>query len=506
MASTPGNGAVRPEDYATAEYLELLSPVVSRAQEDLPGYPLDEQELGRSIALLLQFMERELGKDAAAGGKRVPKLPVKPLRDFSSDGPLLSLVGAFESFQRDRDWEADDFSSEDAYPKSQCLELIQQVRSVWEAKGFVASPRVFVDPSCGEDYGRLQVIVAALGGAVAASADDQGITHLVLPDDNPPVGAELAPRTLEVRGSQAHVHWQRLPDSYDTWVAAQAAPEPSPEPLPEPTKPWRVYPQYLFDSHQYNEWMNPSDYALKDARGTKRGREEAPEEQEEVPEVTPGAGTELTEGVVKQVVGAPHIYAMDGLARALNLGGGHQGTPLGSSSLRRPPPPSEAEVHRVPAHASWFRWNRINDIERRANPEFFNGRSARKTPRAYKDMRDCIINLFRNDPSRRLTFTECRSKIAADVTSVLRLWGFLDHWGIINFLPDNTSSSAPLLLRSAAAAAAPESRTRRPPGRIKDPPDAPSHPEPLCHEPGLFSRRRKGRGNRERRSHSPPSF
>ena len=37
-------------------------------------------------------------------------------------------------------------------------------------------------------------------------------------------------------------------------------------------------------------------------------------------------------------------------------------------------------VHLIAAHAAWFDWERIADVERSSLPEFFDGRSSEKTP------------------------------------------------------------------------------------------------------------------------------
>lgn len=60
-------------------------------------------------------------------------------------------------------------------------------------------------------------------------------------------------------------------------------------------------------------------------------------------------------------------------------------------------------------------------------------------------MRDFIINLFRQNKTRKLTFNECRQKLASDVSCIYRLWSFLDHWGLINFMPDWKDSDPTVL-------------------------------------------------------------
>lgn len=81
-----------------------------------------------------------------------------------------------------------------------------------------------------------------------------------------------------------------------------------------------------------------------------------------------------------------------------------QASPPRDSVLSGPEPQSgpsvKKEMYRVPAYACWFNWNKINDLERQLVPEFFNGRSASKTPKTYKDYRAFIINKYRENPER----------------------------------------------------------------------------------------------------------
>lgn len=75
---------------------------------------------------------------------------------------------------------------------------------------------------------------------------------------------------------------------------------------------------------------------------------------------------------------------------------------------------------------------KIHNIERRALSEFFDGKSISKTPKIYKDYRDFIINKYRENMQRTLTFTEVRRMLIGDVNALRRVFDFLDHWGLIN--------------------------------------------------------------------------
>ncbi|KAB2000190.1 hypothetical protein ES319_D12G215400v1 [Gossypium barbadense] len=99
----------------------------------------------------------------------------------------------------------------------------------------------------------------------------------------------------------------------------------------------------------------------------------------------------------------------------------------------RPEEP-ELDLYTIPSYSSWFAWNDIHETERQALKEFFEGSSISRTPKIYKEYRDFIINKYREDPSRRLTFTEIRKSLIGDVTLLHKVFRFLETWGLINFL------------------------------------------------------------------------
>ena len=87
----------------------------------------------------------------------------------------------------------------------------------------------------------------------------------------------------------------------------------------------------------------------------------------------------------------------------------------------------------IPSYAAWFDMTQTHPIERKSLPEFFNGRNRSKTPAVYKDWRDFMINCYRLKPDEYLTFTACRRNLAGDVCAILRVHGFLEQWGLINY-------------------------------------------------------------------------
>lgn len=93
----------------------------------------------------------------------------------------------------------------------------------------------------------------------------------------------------------------------------------------------------------------------------------------------------------------------------------------------------------IPSFAAWFKFSEIHDIEKRSIPDFFDESSRFKTPKAYKDARNFMINTYRLSPYEYLTMTAVRRNIAMDVASIVKIHAFLEKWGLINYQIDPRS-------------------------------------------------------------------
>ncbi|KAL6584362.1 hypothetical protein OROMI_003651 [Orobanche minor] len=91
------------------------------------------------------------------------------------------------------------------------------------------------------------------------------------------------------------------------------------------------------------------------------------------------------------------------------------------------------ELYTIPSYSNWFAWNNIHEVERFSLREFFDGSSVTRSPRIYKEYRDFIISKYREDTFRKLTFTEVRKSLVGDVSVLLKVFTFLEKWGLINF-------------------------------------------------------------------------
>ncbi|XP_067385947.1 SWI/SNF complex subunit SMARCC2 isoform X2 [Emydura macquarii macquarii] len=98
----------------------------------------------------------------------------------------------------------------------------------------------------------------------------------------------------------------------------------------------------------------------------------------------------------------------------------------------------------IPSYAAWFDYNSVHAIERRALPEFFNGKNKSKTPEIYLAYRNFMIDTYRLNPQEYLTSTACRRNLAGDVCAIMRVHAFLEQWGLINYQVDADSRPTPM--------------------------------------------------------------
>lgn len=90
----------------------------------------------------------------------------------------------------------------------------------------------------------------------------------------------------------------------------------------------------------------------------------------------------------------------------------------------------------VPSYSSWFDYNAVHSIEKRALPEFFNGKNRSKSPEIFLSYRNFMIDTYRLNPTEYLTSTACRRNLAGDVCAIMRVHAFLEQWGLINYQVD----------------------------------------------------------------------
>ena len=133
----------------------------------------------------------------------------------------------------------------------------------------------------------------------------------------------------------------------------------------------------------------------------------------------------------------------------------HSPAPLKDDIFKEPLKIPDAEPHDenlteqthhviIPSYASWFDYNSIHAIERRALPEFFNGKNKSKSPEIYMASRNFMIDAYRLNPTEYLTATAARRNLAGDVCAIMRVHAFLEQWGLINYQVDADARPMPM--------------------------------------------------------------
>ncbi|PSC72177.1 swi snf complex [Micractinium conductrix] len=450
------NGSVQQERFADADYLASLEPLAARLNSELPGGPkFDRKALAQLFAGLMQFMEDALGVNSMY--RTFTRLPAQLLLDPSPEGPLWLVAAACVQHIKTRNLKRIDWLAPNA--RKENIELFGRIRAELLRGGYIRTPVVFVHPSCGtaEEREKLQEAVRTLKGEVA---QEQGniVSHVVHPagEAGDAGGGQRYARTLEVKGAQARLHWLYLPDSYDEWVPAAAAPMPA-EPPRRPRGPWHLTVRWLLDSEKFNEWMNEADYvaeaaAAEEAKRKREGDDEpsrkpkAARQAGPLPEIQAGAGRVVAEGVVQQKVVQPNRKAME-VASAVDISQGQraEGVLMPHAAVQVAPEQQGAagaangeqqeegeEAYLVPACAAWFRWDAIAEVEEAHFKDFLAADPA--NAERYREYRNAMVNKYREDQSRELSFTEARRALVGDVNLLRRIWKFLASWQLINFL------------------------------------------------------------------------
>ncbi|TKS71622.1 SWI/SNF complex subunit SMARCC2 BRG1-associated factor 170 [Collichthys lucidus] len=91
-----------------------------------------------------------------------------------------------------------------------------------------------------------------------------------------------------------------------------------------------------------------------------------------------------------------------------------KGEPVKGSDLHEDNVTEQTHHIIIPSYAAWFDYNSVHAIERRALPEFFNGKNKSKTPEIYLAYRNFMIDTYRLNPQEYLTSTACRRNLAGD--------------------------------------------------------------------------------------------
>ncbi|XP_037119213.1 SWI/SNF complex subunit SMARCC1b [Syngnathus acus] len=450
------------------------------------------QALAAVTLQLLQFQED-------AFGRRVPnpprnKLPTQCFMDFRPGGGLCHILGSAYKFKSEQGWRRFDLQNPSRNERN--VEMFDMIERTLFQQNCLSHPVVYLDPSLDQELAsRISGVVTKHQGTL--SVDRSLASHHIYPL---PSATEEDEWMRPVMRKQSHilVHWGMHPDSYDSWLPSSDVIGDVEDP-PHPEKPWRVHAGYVLDTDVFNEWMNEEDYCVnernlplvlrprirlredQDMKSTpfkKRRRSPSPlstdarkkgkkgrrrGQQEEEPE----------EDLTKDMEDPTPVPNMEEivLPKIVNFKKDSENTPVKGGIMAdlddqeddftgRDDDEGRVEIPRllegednvteqthhiiIPSYTSWFNNNSIHAIEKRALPEFFNGKNKSKSPEVYLAYRNFMIDTYRLNPQEYLSSTSCRRNLTGDVCSILRLHAFLEQWGLINYQVDAESRPLPM--------------------------------------------------------------
>uniref|UniRef100_A0A673MX82 SWI/SNF related, matrix associated, actin dependent regulator of chromatin, subfamily c, member 1a n=1 Tax=Sinocyclocheilus rhinocerous TaxID=307959 RepID=A0A673MX82_9TELE len=455
--------------------------------------------LAALVVQLLQFQEDAFGRRVS--NPALTKLPAKSFLDFKPGGALCHILGSAYKFKSEQGWRRFDLQNPSRMDRN--VEMFMTIEKTLVQNNSLTRPIVYIVSDMEQKQAnKLKDIIKRHQGTI--TEEKSKATHIIYPSPAQMEEEEWL-RPVMRKDKQVLVHWGNYPDSYDTWVSTNDVDGDVEDP-PSSEKPWRVHAKWVIDTDAFNEWMNEEDYEVdenkkpvsfrqrifpgeessrtpdrKDRKslvaGKKRRRSPSPpstpaESRKKGKKGNPGSqgrrrghqnDDEQDEDLTKDLEDPSPVPGMEEvtLPKNVNQKKDSENTPVkGGTVADLEDEQGKTEVNRlidsednvteqthhiiIPSYAAWFDYNSIHEIERRALPEFFNGKNKSKTPEIYLAYRNFMIDTYRLNPQEYLTSTSCRRNLTGDVCAVMRVHAFLEQWGLVNYQVDAESRPLPM--------------------------------------------------------------
>uniref|UniRef100_A0A673MUN9 SWI/SNF related, matrix associated, actin dependent regulator of chromatin, subfamily c, member 1a n=1 Tax=Sinocyclocheilus rhinocerous TaxID=307959 RepID=A0A673MUN9_9TELE len=457
--------------------------------------------LAALVVQLLQFQEDAFGRRVS--NPALTKLPAKSFLDFKPGGALCHILGSAYKFKSEQGWRRFDLQNPSRMDRN--VEMFMTIEKTLVQNNSLTRPIVYIVSDMEQKQAnKLKDIIKRHQGTI--TEEKSKATHIIYPSPAQMEEEEWL-RPVMRKDKQVLVHWGNYPDSYDTWVSTNDVDGDVEDP-PSSEKPWRVHAKWVIDTDAFNEWMNEEDYEVdenkkpvsfrqrifpgeevssrtpdrKDRKslvaGKKRRRSPSPPS---TPAENPGSqgrrrghqnDDEQDEDLTKDLEDPSPVPGMEEvtLPKNVNQKKDSENTPVKGGTVADLgeyfasylfwDEQGKTEVNRlidsednvteqthhiiIPSYAAWFDYNSIHEIERRALPEFFNGKNKSKTPEIYLAYRNFMIDTYRLNPQEYLTSTSCRRNLTGDVCAVMRVHAFLEQWGLVNYQVDAESRPLPM--------------------------------------------------------------
>ncbi|CAK6949564.1 SWI/SNF complex subunit SMARCC1b [Scomber scombrus] len=451
------------------------------------------QALAAVTLQLLQFQEDAFGRQATSPA--LTKLPAQCFLDLRAGGGLCHILGTAYKFKAEQGWRRFDLQNPSRTERN--VEMFSTIERALTQNNCMSLPVVYLDPTLDQELaGRLTGIITKHQGTL--TEDRVLASHHIYPS---PASTEEDEWMRPVMRKDNHVlvHWGMHPDSYDSWLSSSDVEREVEEP-PHPEKPWRVHSGWVLDTDVFNEWMNEEDYCVdernvpvilrqrihlrddqQDSKSTpfkKRRRSPSPPSSEGRKKGKKGRRRgqqeeEPEEDLTKDMEDPTPVPNMEEviLPKNVNLKKDSENIPVKGGTMADLDEPEDdfpgredeegrGEIPRlsegeeniteqthhiiIPSYTSWFNYNSIHSIEKRALPEFFNGKNKSKSPEIFLAYRNFMIDTYRLNPQEYLSSTSCRRNLTGDVCAIMRVHAFLEQWGMINYQVDAESRPLPM--------------------------------------------------------------
>uniref|UniRef100_W5LBX2 SWI/SNF related BAF chromatin remodeling complex subunit C1b n=1 Tax=Astyanax mexicanus TaxID=7994 RepID=W5LBX2_ASTMX len=371
-------------------------------------------------------------------------LQAKCFFDMKPGGALCHILGSVYKFKTEQGWRRFDLQNPSRVDRN--VEMFVSVEKTLKQNNLLSRPVVYLSPDLDQKQAsKLEDIITR--HQVRRS---QFVICLCLV-----CFAEEWFRPVMRVDQDVMVHWGMYPDSYDTLVPVSDVDAEVEEP-PTPDRPWKVHVKWVLDTDMFNEWMNEEDYEVDDSKrsvsyrrrvyprdeelsGKKRRRSPSPSSSEPRKKGgKKGENTPVKGGTMADLDDQEDEF-MSGVRDEED-----QGREFGRGLDSEESATEQTHHIIIPSYTSWFDYNCIHRIERRALPEFFNGKNKSKSPEIFLAYRNFIIDTYRLNPQEYLTSTSCRRNLTGDVCALIRVHAFLEQWGLINYQVDAESRPLPM--------------------------------------------------------------
>uniref|UniRef100_A0A671SWN1 SWI/SNF complex subunit SMARCC1-like n=1 Tax=Sinocyclocheilus anshuiensis TaxID=1608454 RepID=A0A671SWN1_9TELE len=433
-------------------------------QTDAPS----SKSLSGLVIQLLQFQENSFGR--RANNPSFTKLPAKCFQDLRPGGALCHILGSVYKFKTEQGWRRFDLQNPSRMDRN--VEMFISVEKTLTQNN-LSRPVVYLSPDLEQKQAlKLKDIVVRRQGTV--TEEKSQASHQIYPAPSTADEEEWFRPVMRL-DRQVMVHWGMCPDSYDLLISASDVDGEVEEP-PNPDRCWKVHAKWVLDTDTYNEWMNEEDYEIDENGNSmrfrrriyqstevclsnfmKRRRSPSPPSSESKKKggkkssgVYKRRGqpeeAEPEEDLTKDMEDPTPVPNMEEviLPKNVNLKKDSENTPVKGGIMADLGKFDEEEQREFGRGMEGEERFNCTSIERRALPEFFNGKNKSKIPEIYLAYRNFMIDTYRLNPQEYLTSTSCRRNLTGDVCALIRVHSFLEQWGLINYQVDAESRPLPM--------------------------------------------------------------